>query len=40
MGETLQRLLDAVLADPTRNTHEALLALARDPVPHGKPSRT
>ena len=29
MGETLARLLEAVLEDPTRNTREALLALAR-----------
>jgi tRNA nucleotidyltransferase (CCA-adding enzyme) len=30
MGETLQRLLDAVLADPSRNTRDALLALVRE----------
>ena len=29
IGETLQRLLDAVLEDPARNTRESLLALAR-----------
>jgi tRNA nucleotidyltransferase/poly(A) polymerase len=29
MGETLLRLLDAVLEDPARNTRDALLALAR-----------
>lgn len=35
MGETLQRLLDAVLADPTRNTREALLALVREQLTLG-----
>ena len=34
LGETLERLLDAVLEDPIRNTREALLALVR---PGGAP---
>lgn len=31
LGATLRRLLEAVLDDPSRNTREALLALAREP---------
>ena len=30
VGEILRRLLDAVIADPRKNTHEQLLELARD----------
>jgi hypothetical protein len=29
VGELLRRLLDAVVEDPTRNTRDELLALAR-----------
>ena len=35
MGETLQRLLDAVLEDPARNTRDALLAMLDSPNPSG-----